>query len=88
MIPLRVVGIVPVVEIVPVRVVEMVPVLVVDMTPPFGKAVIEKTKSNSAEQTMRFRVFMAFSPRAEHLKILSAKDYFERHPRADCSTNN
>lgn len=61
MIPLRVVGIVPVVEIVPVRVVEMVPVFVVDMVPLFGNTGAAKTTSKSVEQTSVFVVFIAFS---------------------------
>jgi hypothetical protein len=61
MIPLRVVGIIPVVEIVPVRVVEIVPLLVVDMIPPLGNTTVEKTKTKSTEQRVRFMVFMAFS---------------------------
>lgn len=61
MIPLRVVGIVPVVEIVPALVVEIVPVFVVDMIPLFGNAAVEKTKTKSAEQTVHFKVFIAFS---------------------------
>jgi len=60
-IPLRVVGMVPVVEIVPVRVVEIVPFFVVDMVPLFGNAAVENTKMKSAEKSVRFKVFIAFS---------------------------
>ena len=60
-IPLRVVGMVPVVEIVPVRVVEIVPFFVVDIVPPFGNAAVENTNMKSTEQSVHFRVFMAFS---------------------------
>jgi hypothetical protein len=60
MIPRRVVGMVPVVEMVPVRVVEIVPLLVVDMTPLLGNTAVEKIKTKTVEQTMDFMVFIAF----------------------------
>jgi hypothetical protein len=60
MIPVRVVGIVPVVEIVPDRVVEIVPLLVAEMTPLFGNTAVEKTKTKRAEQTVDFMVFICF----------------------------
>ena len=58
MIPLRVVEIVPVVEMVPVRVVEIVPDLVVEIVPLFGKARLDTAKINKAEQRVHFRVFI------------------------------
>ena len=61
MMPLRVVGIVPVVEMVPVRVVEMVPVLVVEIVPPLEKATVERAKSNKIEQKVHFTIFMILS---------------------------
>ena len=73
--PLRVVGIIPVVEIVPVRVVEMVPVLVVDIVPFFAKTAVEKTKIKSAEQTVHFVVFIAFSC-AEISRVRSTDELF------------
>lgn len=55
-VPPRVVEMVPVlvVDIVPVRVVEIVPALVVEIVPDFGKAVIDKNKTNTAEQIKHF----------------------------------
>jgi hypothetical protein len=58
MMPVRVVGFVPVVEMVPIRVVEMVPVLVVEIVPPFEKATLESVKINRAEQKVHFSILI------------------------------
>ena len=58
--PLRVVEIVPVVEMVPVLVlvVEMVPVLVVEMVPVFAKVGAERAMTNVAAQAMALKFFI------------------------------